>query len=104
MFQVTVEAASSSAITSVTGFKEIAMLKKSGTNPPAPLLKEASPRGKGMPGNPPQAKAKTGGSTAGMMLAGVKPAGRNSSSSTFRAPRGGESSDPSCCGYTKVKM
>lgn len=79
------------------------MLKKSTANPNPPNLKEISPRGKGIPSNPPQAAAKTGGSKAAVIQTEIKPAGRNSSSSTFTAPRKGDSGDPMHCGYTKLK-
>ena len=80
------------------------MLKKSTVNPPAPLLAEKSPRGKGIPGNPPTAREKTGGSTAAVLRTEIKPAGRNSSSSHYTAPRKECGSSPFECGYTKVKM
>lgn len=75
-------------------------LKKSGANPNPPMLEEGKPRGKGMPPTRPNLP---GSEKNHVILTEAKPAGRNSTSSTFRAPRGGESHDPAECGYTKPK-
>lgn len=78
-------------------------LKKSTANPEAPSLKEASPRAKGVP-MAPKVNEGTDGKASGakrIIQTEIKPAGRNSTSSTFTAPRSGESHDPLQCGYTK---
>ena len=79
------------------------MLKKSMVNPEPPQVDEISGGSKGMPAQPAQASSRTGGSTDGA-LAEIKPAGRNSSTSRYTAPRKDCGSSPMECGYTKVKM
>lgn len=77
------------------------MHKKSTVNPPAPFVSEGKPRGKGIPGNPPQAKARSGASKAGVILTEAKP---SKGGSTFRAPRGGGDGSSLEKGYTKVSL
>ena len=78
------------------------MLKKSTTNDPAPLLKEISARGKGMPSEPVRAAAKTGGKTPANTVGLVEIKPKGNTTSTFRAPRRGDSCSPMECGYTKL--
>jgi len=79
------------------------MLKKSTVNPEQPNIKDAPAASKGMGKQPPQAAAKTGGKEPAKNIAQVEiqPAGRNSSSSRYTAPRKEGSSAPFDCGYTK---
>ena len=79
-------------------------LKKSTTNPIAPIVTEASPRGKSVP-MAPKINAGTGSQADGakrVIQGEAKPAGRNSSSSTFSAPRKDGGTTPAECGYTKL--
>lgn len=73
-------------------------LKKSGTNPEAPLLREKAPHGAKSPVERPNQPL---GTNRHVAVDEAHPAGRDSTSSTFRAPRGGESHNPVDCGYTK---
>lgn len=78
-------------------------LKKSTANPQPPMLAEAKPRGKSVP-MAPKINAGTGGSPDGakrIINTEAHPAGRNSSSSTFRAPRVEGSGSDLERGYTK---
>lgn len=78
-------------------------LKKSTANPQPPSQQEGKAHAAGAPKQPPQAAAKTGAKSGRGTVAVVE--GRPSkTSSTYRAPRGGESHNPVECGYTKAKM
>jgi len=80
-------------------------LKKSTANPQPPSLQEAKPRAKGVP-MAPKINAGTDGKADGakrIINTEAKPAGRNSTSSTFRAPRSEGSGSDLERGYTKPK-
>lgn len=74
-------------------------LKKSTVNPQPPLLIDAKPRGKSVPMAP---KINAEGNAKRVIDAEASPAGRNSSSSTFNAPRKDNGSNPVELGYTKL--
>lgn len=74
------------------------MMKKSTVNPSADLIKDVSAT-KPKPHVTP--KINQGADGKRVIHAETKPAGRNSSSSTFNAPRKEGSHDPLTCGYTK---
>jgi hypothetical protein len=79
-------------------------LKKSPVNAEPPNQMEAKPRGKSVP-MAPKINEGTNGQADGakrVISTEAKPAGRNSTQSTYRAPRGSESSNPVECGYTKL--
>ena len=73
-------------------------LRKSSANPPPPLIEEGKPRGKGMGSAAPTTPTSTAGR---VLLSEGKPTGRDSSDSTFRAPRKEGGMSPAECGYTK---
>lgn len=75
------------------------MLKKSTTNPAAPLLEEGHPRGARSPITHPNSPDSTANR---VILSEGKAAGRNSSSSTFTAPRKEGGHSPYECGYTHL--
>ena len=77
------------------------MLKKSTANDAAPFVSEAHGGGKGIPGNPPQAAARSGNSSAGVILTEAKGAKHHA---TFRAPRTSDEGGPMEKGYTKVSL
>lgn len=74
------------------------MLKKSTANPPAPVLAEAKSHKAGAPKTVPN---RPGSASGHVLQSEAKPAGRNSSSSRYTAPRKEGSHNPLECGYTK---
>ena len=74
-------------------------LKKSSVNPESPLLKEASPRGKSI-SEPPKINAGATSGSGGKRVINTE-THPSKTSSTFTAPRQGESHNPVDCGYTK---
>ena len=73
-------------------------LKKSTTNPPAPLLAEGHPRGK----TPPPARPNTPlGTNRHVAVDEAKPISGNNKGSIFAAPRKDGGMSPAECGYTK---
>ena len=74
-------------------------LRKSTVNPQPPVLTEGHPRGKGVSSAAPTKVGSMGGGR--VLVDEAKPAGRNSTDSTFTAPRKEPSHNPAECGYTK---
>lgn len=74
-------------------------LAKTTTNPQPPLEARASGHGKGVASVKPTKPLVDDSRRVLESQASAK--GRDSSSSTFKAPRGGESHNPAECGYTK---
>ena len=77
------------------------MLKKSMHNPEPPHVADAKGGKKGMPSQPPQAKARSGNSSAGgPIVTEIKGSGRGNRS--FTAPRSAASQSDIERGFTKV--
>lgn len=79
-------------------------LKKSSTNPTQPNIQSVKGHGGSAPKSPPQATAKQGNDTGRhtVLLTEKKAAGRDSTKSTFTAPRKGDSSDPLQAGFVRL--